>query len=379
MLGIIVLVVVGLVLLFPVVMTRLAKRKLAQLERAKATIAAHEERLAEERQAKNTIVPADHGLLLGKDLVLDGGPEPDEAAALTAAKAGDWRPAAAYLAGDAVPDVRWRRQRALAELAAEDDAWLRAWRAERPQDPTAALVHLDALVLLAWRIRTGAAAGEVTSEQARGFHRVLREAEEFAAEAVALAPDDPNPWVAQISVAMGLGWSNDRFRELWAEITKRDPHHWAAHNRALQYWCDKWRGSHELMHRFLDEAIAAAPAGSLLAPIKLEAYWEQFVRDGDTLIAWERPDVGAALDAALADLAAADPDHPRIRYAQGWLAFALTRADRFTEALAQYQALGEYIPQPFTDRQDPRQFFIDLRVQAVKGAVAAQEAARQTS
>ncbi|WP_224279799.1 hypothetical protein [Streptomyces sp. LS1784] len=378
MIGIIVLVVVGLALLFPVVMTRLAKRKLAQLERAKATIARHEAWLAEERRAANTITPADHGLLLGKDLVLDGEPEPDEAAALTAAKSGDWRPAAAYLAVDAVPDVRWRRQRALAELAAEDDTWLRAWRAERPDDPTAALVHLDALVFLAWKIRTGAAASQVSREQAEGFHRVLREAEEFAAEAVALAPDDdPNPWVAQISIAMGLGWSNDRFRQLWAEVTKRDPHHWAAHNRALQYWCDKWRGSHELMHRFIDRAIAAAPAGSLLAPMKLEAYYERFVRDGEALIAWERPEVGAALDKALADLAAADPDHPRIRYARGWLAFALTRADRFTEALAQYQALGEYIPQPFTSRQDPRQFFIDLRIQAVKGAVAAKESAQQ--
>ncbi|MEV7771745.1 hypothetical protein [Kitasatospora sp. NPDC086791] len=372
MIGIIVFAVVGLVLLFPVVMTRLAKRKLAQLERAKATIARHEDRLAEEERAKNTIVPADHGLLLGKDLVLDGAPEPEEAAALEAAKAGDWRPAAAYLAVDASADVRCRRQRALALLAAEDDTWLRAWRTERPEDPTAALVHTDALVFLAWNIRSSAGADQVSAEQFRGFHRVLLEAEEAAAEAVALAPeDDPNPWVDQISIAMGLNWSNDRFRQLWAEVTARDPHHWAAHNRALQYWCAKWHGSHELMHRFIDEAIAAAPAGSLLAPMKLEAYYEQFRRDGEKLTAWERPEVGAALDAALADLAAADPEHPRIRYARGWLAFALTRAERPTEALEQYQALGRYIPQPFTNYNDPRQFFVDLRIAAVQGAVAA--------
>ncbi|MFI9318592.1 hypothetical protein ACIGXI_02225 [Kitasatospora aureofaciens] len=56
MIGIIVLAVVGVVLLFPVVMTLLAKRKLAQLDRAKATIAGHEARLAAEGRAKNTIV-----------------------------------------------------------------------------------------------------------------------------------------------------------------------------------------------------------------------------------------------------------------------------------------------------------------------------------
>ncbi|MFE4515223.1 hypothetical protein ACFRMQ_13670 [Kitasatospora sp. NPDC056783] len=375
MTGIIVLVailaVVGVILLLPAVLRRLTERKLAQLERAKATIARHEARLAEEERAKNTIHPEDHGLLLGKDLLMDDEPGPEEEAVLAAAKAGDWRPAAAHLTADPSPDVRWRRQRALAELAAEDDTWLRAWRAEHPKDPTAALVHLEGLVCLAWRIRTGAAASQVTREQFEGFHRVLREAEEYAAEAVALAPGDPNPWVTQIGIAMGLGWSHERFGELWAELTERDPHHWAAHAGALQYWCEKWRGSHELMHAFIDGAIASAPAGSLLAPIKLEAYSEQFSRDGESLVAWERPEVGAALDAALADLAAADPDHPRIRYARGWLAYALTRAERHTEALEQFRALGQYIPQPFTTRRDPRQFFIDVRIDAVRGAVAA--------
>ncbi|MBO1414894.1 hypothetical protein [Streptomyces sp. FH025] len=378
MIAVIVLVVVGLVLLFPVVMTRLAKRKLAQLERAKATIAAHEERLAEERQAQNTIIPEDHGLLLGKDLVLFGGPGPEEAAALDAAKAGDWRPIATHLAEDGTPDVRWRRLFGAADLAAQDDTWLRAWREERPQDPTAALLHADALVALAWTIRTSARASDVTREQFQGFHRVLTEAEQACAEAAALAPDDPNPWAALIGVAMGLNYPNDRFRELWAELTKRDPHHWGAHNRALQYWCQKWHGSHEAMHAFIDEAIAAAPVGSLLAPIKLEAFWEQFVRDREnTPASWQRPEVGAALDAALADLAAADPAGIRITYTRGWLAYGLTKAGRHTEALEQFQALGRFIPPPFTGFNDPRQFFIDLRIDAVKGAVAAKEAARQ--
>ncbi|MGW2374265.1 hypothetical protein [Kitasatospora sp. NPDC001683] len=371
MIGIIVLAVVGLVLLFPVVMTRLAKRKLAQLERAKATIAKHEARLAEEDRAKHTIVPSEHGLLPASEMVLDGEPGPEEAAALAAAKAGDWQPAAAHLGADVSADVRWKRQRELAQLAAEDDTWLRAWRAERPQDPVAALVHADALVYLAWNIRTGARASQVTREQFESFRRVLLEAEQAAVAAAALAPDDdPNPWVAQIPVAMGLNWSNDRFRELWGELTKREPHHWAAHNRALQYWCDKWHGSHELMHGFIDEAIAAAPAGSLLTPIKLEAYFEQFAQDREKPTAWKRPEVGAALDAALADLAAADPDHPRMEYTRGWLAYALTKAGRPTEALEQYRALGRVIPQPFTNFNDPRQAFIGLRVDAVQGAVA---------
>ncbi|MFJ2777540.1 hypothetical protein [Kitasatospora sp. NPDC087315] len=372
MIGIIVLTFVGLALLFPVVMTRLAKRKLAQLERARAAIARHEGRLAEEERAGNTITPAEHGLLLGSELVVEGEPGPEELAALRAAESGDWRPAAAYLAGGANADARVRRMRPLSQLAAEDDTWLRAWREERPEDPTAALLHADALVLLAWNIRTGSAARQVSAEQFAGFHRVLREAEEASAEAAALAPDDPNPWATQLSIAMGLGWDHDRFGALWSEIVKRDPYHWAAHNRALQYWCAKWRGSHELMHGFIDEAVAAAPAGSLLAPMKLEAYYEQFARDDEKRTAWQRPEVGAALDAALADLAAADPGHHRILYARGWLAFALTRAGRATEAMEQYRALGRFIPQPWAAwYDDPRQHFVDTRIDAVKASTKA--------
>ncbi|MEV7779253.1 hypothetical protein [Kitasatospora sp. NPDC088351] len=87
MIGIIVLAFVGLALLFPVVMTRLAKRKLAQLERARAAIARHEGRLAEEERAGNTITPAEHGLLLGSELVVEGEPGPEELASTKAAGA----------------------------------------------------------------------------------------------------------------------------------------------------------------------------------------------------------------------------------------------------------------------------------------------------
>ncbi|MGA5819087.1 hypothetical protein ACPC54_14655 [Kitasatospora sp. NPDC094028] len=372
MIGIIIFAVIGLVLLFPVVMTRLAKRKLAQVEQAKATIARHQGRVADEERAKNTIYPEDHGLILGKDLVVFGDPGPEEAAALEAAKTGDWQPIAAYIRGGATFDVRGRRLYGAAGLAAEDDTWLRAWRTEHPQDPTAALVNANALVFLAWNIRSSARASEVSREQFEGFHRVLLQAEAACEEAAALAPEDPNPYAARIAVAMGLNYPNDRFRELWAELTERDPHNWGAHDRALQYWCQKWHGSHELMHAFIDGAIAAAPAGSLLTPLKLSAFWEQFVRDGkNTPASWQSPEVGAALDATLADLAAADPENIRVTYTRGWLAYALTKAGRHTEALAQYQALGPVIPPPFNGFNDPRQAFVDLRIDAVRGAVAA--------
>ncbi|MEE1783279.1 hypothetical protein PUR71_10185 [Streptomyces sp. SP17BM10] len=116
--------------------------------------------------------------------------------------------------------------------------------------------------------------------------------------------------VAQQPIAMGQGWSNERYRALWAEIVAREPHHFGAHTAALQYWCEKWLGGDELMHEFADKAIADAPAGSLLTVLKLRAYWEQVLRDGSAASLHRSAEFTAALDAALADLAAADPAHP---------------------------------------------------------------------
>ncbi len=90
MIAVVIFVLAGLALLFPVVMTALVKRKQARFEQAKATIARHEDRSAQEARAASTIIPADHGLLLGSGLVIEGAEPPQEAsAALETARAGD--------------------------------------------------------------------------------------------------------------------------------------------------------------------------------------------------------------------------------------------------------------------------------------------------
>ncbi|MDH6576219.1 hypothetical protein [Kitasatospora sp. MAP5-34] len=322
--------------------------------------------------APRTIDPTLYGLAPRTELVLAGSEHDQEvAAALAAARAGDWRPAAHYLAGGGTDwDLRWSRLGPFNELAVEDDTWLRAWRAEQPENPEAALLHIDALVGLAWKIRSGARASDVSTEQFEGFHRVLRQAEEAAYEAVRLArPGDPNPFVAQIPIAMGLGWSHERFAELWAELTARDPFHWSAHDRALQYWCAKWHGSHELMHRFADHALATAPAGGLLSVHKLQAFYEQFTRDNAEVAEYQRPDVAAALAAVQADLAAADPNHHRVQRSRGWLAFVLAKSGRGAEAVEQFRVLGRFIPMPWLHFHDPVGAYVGHRAGAVLAAL----------
>ncbi|TKA03066.1 DUF4034 domain-containing protein [Actinacidiphila oryziradicis] len=329
------------------------------------------------RTGGRTINPADYGLVPRTGLIVQGNEiTPEVAAALEAARVGDWRPAAGYLGRRGTDwDLAWTRLGPFHDLVLEDDRWLQAWRQEQPDNADAALLHADGLVGVAWQIRSSKLAPEVSREQFEGFHRVLREAEQAAYEAIQLAPThDPNPYVVLIAAAMGLNWPNDRFRALWSEIASRAPQHWRAHDRALQYWCQKWHGSHELMHGFIDNAIATAPAGSLLPMLKLEAFREQFTRDDEPMTAWQRPEVTAALDTALADLAAADPAHPRLMAARGWLAYGLTRNGRGAEATEQYRALGNMVTWPWSGFNDPVGSFVGMRADAVLAMLEAQAA-----
>jgi hypothetical protein len=322
-------------------------------------------RLKAEAKAKQPIVidAAAYGLVPGDRLdVRYAGPDPEADAVAAAALAGDWRRAAAYLAEAGRDwDLRWYRLGIVSHAAAQDDTWLKAWRAEYPQDPSAALVHADALVRLAGRVRGAKGAKHTTVEQFEGFHRLLAEALPACHEAARMAPEDPSPWVAQITIALGLGWSHDDFRALWAEITARDPHHYGAHQAALQYWCAKWRGSHELMFAFAEQAAASAPPASLLPALRLYAIFEQENREGSKAI-YEQPFVTAAVDATLDAITRVPPTHHRLPTIRHLLANALFRTHRYAEAVELFHAVGGYIGSvPWSYFGDPAKAFIHAR------------------
>lgn len=248
---------------------------------------------------------------------------------------GDWAAAATLLAGTW---GNWERRNqvnaALGEAAANDDAWLRAWRKARPGDPDAALVNAESLVQVAWEVRSGLQAKHVSEEQFAAFFRVLEQAEEAVHEAAELAPEDPTPWVTALAIAMGRQYENDQYLEVWAELVARDPQHRGAHTRALQYWCPKWFGSQELMWGFAEMAAAKSPK---LAPLLLVAAHESEFRD---VPAWRDERVTRALDGIVAWLDGEGRDHPATRGDRAYAARALVENGRFDEAVEQFRHLG---------------------------------------
>lgn len=291
-------------------------------------------------------------------------------AALAAVRRREWQPAARVLE-EIGRD--WERRSyftdELADLAAEDDTWLLAWEADRADDPDAAVVRARSTVTLAWEIRGADRAKNTTQEQFAGFHRVLVQAREHIARAAALNPADPTPFIAEIWVALGLGYPNSEMNRLWEQITARAPYHYEAHFSALQYWCGKWRGSAELAMDFAENAARNAPLGSLLTAFPLIAHYEH--DDSDDTDVDRTPEMISRVDAALTDAAAADPTHPRLPELRHLLAYYLTLQDRHEAAIEQYKLVDGYVnalPWRYYDDMPKRYCrFRDQSVVAVAG------------
>ena len=287
--------------------------------------------------------------------------------ALTAAQRGEWAPAAELVAATWQDwDRRYFVVRKLADLAATDDAWLDAWHHARPDDPDVAVVHADSLVRLAWNVRGSQAGERTTAEQFAGFHDVLVRAYAAAVTACELRPDDPTPRVSQLTAARGLGMPNDEFEVLWRELTRLAPLHRSGHTSALQYWCEKWHGSHEQMFAFADAAFAASPR---LAALSIDAAFEYWVRSDDDSV-WQSERVRRAVDTALTELAAGE-DRPSRRDDLGLAAYGAVRCGRGAEAVPLFAELDTSADaQPWTLMGDPITTFNAYRILACRAAGA---------
>ncbi|WP_433449857.1 hypothetical protein ACQPXS_15725 [Streptomyces sp. CA-142005] len=285
------------------------------------------------------------------------GPDAALQRACRAAARGHWELAASLFA-DAGQD--WERRslysNRLGYLAAwKSDRWLKAWQEARPGDPDAALVVAHTRVQYAWKLRGAALARHTSQCQFDGFHRELLASQDEVERASALCPDDPSPLVAEIWRALGLGYSNEQMNRLWSEITSRAPYHCEAHYSALQYWTAKWRGSKKLAQEFAEKAAAGAPPGSLLTVLPLIAWFESHALElGDP--GFRSPRVRALVDTALADVALADPNHPRLPEVRHLLGYFLYRQGRYRAAREQFRQVDGFtdaLPWQYVGRLKP--------------------------
>ncbi|WP_203897341.1 hypothetical protein [Virgisporangium aliadipatigenens] len=269
-------------------------------------------------------------------------------------RAGDWHAARDIVrAAGTDRELRGRRIGVLTTAAKESDGWLMAWLTAEPSSPDAAIIFAALLNDRAGDARGSASAAHTTREQFAAFGELSRAAHEASRRAVALAPDDPQPWIEIIYSQFATGDRN-AFDEAVREALRRDPTYIRVHIAGVSFLCQKWFGSHERMFAAARTPAASAPPGSDLHILPVFGHIEYALteysfreRTPQSFAAcrryFQRPDVRHEVDACVARFRAGGP-HTRLRSLTclNWIAVAYTLGDRRAEAKAVFDEMLPY-------------------------------------
>lgn len=324
-------------------------------------------------------------------------------AACDAARSGDWAPARDLMVATRTdPDRRARYVWVLATSATDDPwgaqrntalpvdvtvAWPDLWAEADPNNPDAVLVRARSLVTRGWEVRGGGWGSTVGDAAAEEFRRLLLLALSVNSQAAALAPDDPTPWAQRLLMLTALSAPREEFDRSWAEVVARDPLHREAHEFKLMYLCEKWHGSHEQMFTFAREAAAAAPAGSPLVVLPLQANAEWVMLEHSRIMklpsaaaqikAFANFDEGyggerfqSELDAALQRWFAQPARKHGMWYDDlNSLAYGLARGNRLRDAKPVFEAIGPYMSElPWAWWEgDAQKTFLKQRRKSLRG------------
>ncbi|MGW1336420.1 hypothetical protein ACWD7B_19290 [Streptomyces rubiginosohelvolus] len=279
-----------------------------------------------------------------------------------------WQAASQLLAGTPKEgEVRWQRIQAfagaasleLAQQPGKGGSWLRAWRAESPKDAGGAAVHAEFLVQQAWR---SSAAGS------DDFRIILEEARTVCGEAALLAPGDPVPYIVELAVARGLGYTPEQFDQLWAKIIDRAPAHMGAHIAALHFHSERWHGSRKDAEAFATAAAARAPQGSLLAALPLFAVYEHLPEVNLVQGFYRSQVVTKAVEGAMFAVHAARQDDPMLAHVRHLLVLFLVHMERWSEAMHLLIRIDGHVGAlPWTAEPDPAAQYTVYRALAVAG------------
>ncbi|MER6122604.1 hypothetical protein ABT173_07905 [Streptomyces sp. NPDC001795] len=253
--------------------------------------------------------------------------------------------------------LRAHRSLVLASEAADSDLSER-WLAEEPS-PEAALIWARVAVLRAVR------AADAHDERVRALERIALNACE---RATIMAPHDPTPWVARLTLArlheigepapQGLLTAPPGPWQLFSHILRFDPFHREAHHRFLAYFFSRHRGSVNAAWDVAAFLGQRAPVTSPLRLLPLVALVESY--DPSRLLAdhlWEQPQWRSTTLAVYRNWL---PEVAGYRFTPvldlAYLAHALVMAQCEFEARAVLVAMGPYASRmPWSVFGDPEE------------------------
>ncbi|WP_157436575.1 DUF4034 domain-containing protein [Actinospica robiniae] len=205
---------------------------------------------------------------------LEDNGDPAQGPLLELAAARDWPALRAALTVYAGHDLTSLTNTVLSQAPGIEE-WLPDTLAQTPDDAFARAVLGVHTVNAAWKVRSAKRAQHVTQDQFKQFHAILREAEDHLYAAVELDPSSVVPWHSLMNSGRGLEVGREIVQQRFEAAIRRSPGHLGVHLSMLQQLCQKWSGSHELMHEFATEA-ARGPHADMLCVLVPQAYYEHF-------------------------------------------------------------------------------------------------------
>jgi hypothetical protein len=238
-----------------------------------------------------------------------------------------------------------------------------------PDDSVAAAVLGRLMIHDAWQVRTGARAKNVSRDQFRTFHEMLRTAERMLIDAAAHQPTDCSIWACRLITARGLELGQSEARRRYDRLAEQDPHHLPGQELMLQQLCPKWGGTYDDMHGFARDVALAAPEGALNASLIAQAHFEHLL----DLNSWEIARYATAEVKEEVRMAAARSVlHPGFRPTYGWIdaasrfALIFSMFDDHAAAAPHFQALGNRVSRNVWGYfDDPVAMFVESRRKAL--------------
>jgi hypothetical protein len=133
-------------------------------------------------------------------------------------------------------------------------------------------------IAIAWQVRSGARAENVSREQFEGFRSWLVPAEQQLVEACAVDGRFAPAWAARVHTARALEVGPAEARRRFDRVRAISPNDYPAQVHMLEYVLPKWAGSDAEARAFAEESASEAPPGShsgaLIAIYHLERWLE---------------------------------------------------------------------------------------------------------
>jgi hypothetical protein len=155
--------------------------------------------------------------------------------------------------------------------------YLDEWNQAEPENLNCNVIRLEAWIAWAWHGRTKAFAHEISPQRVALFYdRMDKGAAELERVLRITKKNDALVYAAAIQIATGRNEEQHVVQQYMQSVQQsNDPANYVFHTRAMEYFCEKWHGSHKEMFDYATWITGQLPDGHPLWILIPVAHYER--------------------------------------------------------------------------------------------------------